>query len=187
MNVLILHGSYGKPFENWFPWLESQLSDLGIDCVVPTFPTPNYQCYSDWATLLDYYNRKGYLNNDTIVIGHSCGSIFAVKYIIDRNIHLKGIVTVSGYNNFKSGDSTMDALNETFYRPRNGINRITTLTDLRYSFYSDNDPFIPITTLEEFAHDIDAQMIMVSNAGHFNASSGFTTFEQLLDLLKSIN
>lgn len=186
MNVLILHGSYGKPFENWFPWLENQLSSLGIECIIPTFPTPKYQRYSDWAALLDYYYKKGYLNNNTIVIGHSCGAIFSVKYIIERNIHVKGIVTVSGYNNFKSGDETMDTLNGTFYRTRNGINRIEYLTDIRLSFYSDNDPFIPIDTLEEFAHDIHAQSIIVPNAGHFNASSGYTTFEKLLNILKDI-
>ena len=25
MNTIIVHGSYGKPFENWFPWLENEL------------------------------------------------------------------------------------------------------------------------------------------------------------------
>lgn len=187
MNILILHGSYGKPFENWFPWMENQLSELGIECIIPTFPTPNYQRYSDWATLLDYYNRKGYLNNETIIIGHSCGAIFAVKYIIDRNIHIKGVITISGYNNFKSGDSTMDALNGSFYRTRNGINKIESLTDLRISFYADNDPFIPIDTLKEFASDINAEPIIVPNAGHFNASSGYTSFEKLLEIIKNIH
>lgn len=26
MNILLVHGSYGKPFENWFPWLEDELA-----------------------------------------------------------------------------------------------------------------------------------------------------------------
>ena len=26
MNVFLVHGTFGKPFENWFPWLEEELS-----------------------------------------------------------------------------------------------------------------------------------------------------------------
>lgn len=26
MNIFLVHGSFGKPFENWFPWLEEELS-----------------------------------------------------------------------------------------------------------------------------------------------------------------
>ena len=28
MNIFLVHGSFGKPFENWFPWLEEELSFL---------------------------------------------------------------------------------------------------------------------------------------------------------------
>ena len=51
MNVFLVHGSFGKPFENWFPWLEEELANRNISCVIPSFPTPEHQNYSDWEQL----------------------------------------------------------------------------------------------------------------------------------------
>ena len=36
--VVIIHGSYGKPEENWFPWLAEEVRKLGHSATVPTFP-----------------------------------------------------------------------------------------------------------------------------------------------------
>ena len=41
MNIFLVHGSFGKPFENWFPWLEEELSKRDIVCTIPTFLLQN--------------------------------------------------------------------------------------------------------------------------------------------------
>jgi len=187
MNVIIVHGSFGKPFENWFPWAEQELSEKGIVCTIPTFPTPNYQNYDDWKMLLNYYYERGYINEESVLVGHSCGAAFIVKYLVDCNIRVKGIVTVSGYNNFCSGDDMMDGLNFSFYQSHDEINKITSLVERRVSFFSDNDPFIPLEKLEEFAEEINAEKMQISNAGHFNASAGYTAFEEVIKVLESFS
>ncbi|MFH0943316.1 MAG: hypothetical protein V1810_04035 [Candidatus Beckwithbacteria bacterium] len=40
MNVFIFHGTMGSPEANWFPWLERELKGLGLEVLVPRFPTP---------------------------------------------------------------------------------------------------------------------------------------------------
>lgn len=39
-NVIIIHGAYGNPEENWFPWLKKELEKLDCRVFVPKFPTP---------------------------------------------------------------------------------------------------------------------------------------------------
>jgi len=39
-NIFIIHGSYGYPEENWFPWLKKELKKLGDRVFVPQFPIP---------------------------------------------------------------------------------------------------------------------------------------------------
>ncbi|GAG44616.1 unnamed protein product, partial [marine sediment metagenome] len=35
MTTLIIHGTYGHPKENWFPWLKEELEILGEKVYVP--------------------------------------------------------------------------------------------------------------------------------------------------------
>ena len=40
-DYVIVHGSYGTPFENWFPWLFQRLSEAGKNVLAPQFPCGN--------------------------------------------------------------------------------------------------------------------------------------------------
>lgn len=182
MNVFLVHGSFGKPFENWFPWLENELTKRDIHCVIPTFPTPNHQNYNDWKLLMDYYCQLGMVNEDTVLIGHSCGSVFLVHYLITQKIKIKGLITVSGYNKFFSGDEVMDSLNESFYIDYPSLD-LSDYVKYIISFYGSDDPYIPQNHLSEFVNYIGGKEIIVQNAGHFNTSSGYTKFETILKQL----
>ena len=180
MNVFLVHGTMGKPFENWFPWLENKLAEKNISCNIPTFPTPEHQNYADWEKLMDYYCDLGVVNEDTVLIGHSCGSVFLVHYLLEHKIHVKGLICVSGYNNFISGFELMDKLNESFYMNAESID-MTPYADTVISFYGDNDPNIPQEFLNDFAASIGGEVNCVLNAGHFNASAGYLTCPAVLD------
>lgn len=186
MNVILLHGSLGHPFENWFPWLKKKLSDEKLECIVPTFPTPDKQEYAIWERLLDFYFDLGLINHETIIIGHSCGAAFAAKYIITKRIKLKGLISVAGYNNFFANDEFMDKLNCSFY---SDVDTLSTLNDLvkhRICFYSAQDPYIPINKLEEFANIIHAEHRLVLNGGHFNQSAGYLSFPELYNTIHAL-
>lgn len=185
MNIIIVHGSYGKPFENWFPWIENELSKQGITCIIPTFPTPLNQNYFTWEKIMDCYLDCGYITKDTILIGHSCGAAFITKYVALKNIQVKGIISISGYTNLFN-DEHMDRLNESFYFDKNEVLNIRENVKYRYSFYSLNDPFIPLDKLKEFANFIDSKELVEAEGGHFNLSAGYNKFEGLFDLLKNI-
>lgn len=185
MNVLIVHGSYGKPFENWFPWMEKKLEEKEISCLIPTFPTPAHQNYSAWSELLDYYVEKGFISDQTVVIGHSCGAAFIAKYFNEHDIKIKALITISGYNHFYSGDH-MDDLNGSFYFDADSTATVKANAPVRISYYSDNDPFIPVQKLTELASVIGAEPVLVCGAGHFNASAGYVTFEALLERILAL-
>lgn len=186
MNVFLVHGSYGKPFENWFPWLEKKLTEKNINCVIPSFPTPAHQNYNDWSKLLDYYVDMNIINNDTIIIGHSCGAICATRYICDKSINVKALITVSGYNNYVGNDAHIDGLNSTFYCDDVFLKSITKFANSRLSFISNNDPFISNEALTNFSRVINSKLVVINGAGHFNETAGYTEFQKILDYINSI-
>lgn len=185
MNVFIVHGSYGKPFENWFPWMEKELEKKDISCVIPTFPTPAHQNYDAWSELLDYYVEKGFITSETVMVGHSCGAVFISKYLNQNNLSVKALITVAGYNHFYSNNH-MDDLNGSFYFNEGDAASLRANIPVRISYYADNDPFIPQEKLVEFVCLIDAKAVLVKNAGHFNASAGYNEFQLLLDQILSL-
>ena len=184
-NVFLIHGSMGKPFENWFPWLERELSKRDIVCHIPTFPTPKNQTYENWAKLLDYYVDTNILNKNSILVGHSCGAVCMVKYLSEKKIIVPAIVSVSGYNGFISGNAFMDDLNRSFYFGNNTYCIIKQLAKTRISYIGEDDPFIPQSYLCEFASGIGGETIHVKNGGHFNLMAGYDSFASILsEILK---
>jgi predicted alpha/beta hydrolase family esterase len=50
-------------------------------------------------------------------------------------------------------------------------------------FYSDNDPYVRYEKEKEFADRISTEQVMLNNAGHINAETGFDTFEDIVSYL----
>ena len=80
INVIIIHGAYGHPEENWFGWLKNELQALGIACSVPQLPTPENQNIEQWMLA---FNKacKRIINFQTVFIGHSLGAVFALPLL----------------------------------------------------------------------------------------------------------
>ena len=80
-NVLILHGTFGSSQENWFPWLENELEKIGYQVFVPQFPSPPVvpSKISEWFDVFKEYEK--YLDEDTLIIGHSLGGIFTLRIL----------------------------------------------------------------------------------------------------------
>src|SRR3989338_7755510 len=78
--IFIIHGSYGNPKENWFPWLKKKLEAKGHTVFVPSFPTPQRQSLTQWMNVF----REGYLDKvdeDSILVGHSLGPAFILSVL----------------------------------------------------------------------------------------------------------
>ena len=94
-NIFIIHGTYGNPEENWFPWLKSELEELYCKVFVPKFPTPENQSLKNWLKVFEYY--KQYLNENSIVISHSLGPVFLLNVLEKLEKPIKTAFFVSGF------------------------------------------------------------------------------------------
>lgn len=181
-DAVIIHGSFGSPYENWFPWLYKTLTDDGKKVLVPHFPTPDEQNLNNWMKVMDSYNHL--IGENTIFIAHSIAPAFVIDYLIQNQKNVKGLIAIApfyGLINIKE----FDDINSTFFVNSLSLKDIKKYTSFVHCFYSDDDPYVPIELSETFVRETNATSLVISEGKHLNSGSGYTEFTQILDVINS--
>lgn len=101
-NAIILHGmpskeGYYEPNrecpsnEHWLPWLQHQLIIKDILAQTPEMPRPYDPDYQEWLNVFNQFT----INEDTILIGHSCGGGFLVRWLSENTIKVGKVILVA--------------------------------------------------------------------------------------------
>lgn len=179
MKSFIIHGAYGHPEENWFPWLKEKLEEQGHEVFVPKLPTPENQTLDQWMDVFSQYQ----VDKKTIFIGHSFGVPFVLSLL--ERFKVKACFLVAGFctlpeNQFKEVMRTF--VKDFDYQKIKGNCKIF------YVYHSDNDPYVALEKGEELAEKIGAKFTLIKGAGHFNEKAGYLQFHKLLaDIVKEIS
>ena len=189
--IFIIHGSYGNPQENWFPWLKMELERIGHRVFVPQFQIPEGENpkygghkLSLWFEILKQYEQ--HINKDTIFVGHSRGCIFIYKVLEQIQTPIYAAFLVGPWITrwaTPTGWSIVDSFHKDPFdweKMKNGARHIEV-------FQSTNDE-IPVIEGKEVAKNLDATLHIVENAGHFNVATDtkFKEFDLLLERIKKI-
>ena len=182
INIFIFHGTGGYPEENWFPWLKQRLEKLNCKVIVPKFPTPENQTLESWLKILKKYEE--FYNENTILIGHSLGGAFLLRVLENYNVQIKaafiiaapiGVLPIKNYEADKLflGNFSFD------------WEKIKSHCGKFFVFHSDNDPYVCLENGEILSKKLNTKLIFISNAGHFNKSAGYITFDKLFQKIKT--
>lgn len=173
-DYVIIHGSYGHPFENWEPWLFNVLSNNGKQVLAPQFPCIN-QNYDNWKRVFDSY--KPFIGEKTSFIGHSLGPAFIIDYLIDEKIKINNLYLAAPFYGF-IGIDDFDKVNRTFFKHRD-ISGVDKYFNKAVCLFSDNDPYVPISMSKEISEKLSARQVIIPQKGHLNASAGMIEFKEL--------
>lgn len=181
-NYFIIHGSFGNPFVNWFPWLRNYLETKEKVVYTPDFPTgKGYQTYTNWSGLLKVYLDAGLIHENTTIIAHSIAPVFVSKFLIENKIKVKKLVFVCGFNNYFGINEEYNMVNQSMYT--DDLAEIKKYCADIVCFYTNNDPYVKYDSEKEFADTITNHQVIISDGGHLNAESGYETFPKLLEYL----
>lgn len=89
--AIILHGmpseteyhdaqSDSQSNSHWLPWLQQQLCARDILAQTPEMPTPYAPDYGAWCDEFERY----VIDEDTILVGHSCGGGFLLRWLAEN-------------------------------------------------------------------------------------------------------
>lgn len=178
-NYLIVHGSFGSPFGNWFPYLRGELEKRELVVYTPDMPSGvGYQNYDNWSNVMKAYVDAGIINENTVIFAHSIAPVFVCKFLIENSIKVKRLVLVCGFNNYLGINDDYDAVNESMYL--DNLEEVKNYCNDIVCFYSDNDPYVTFDKEKEFADMIASTQVVIQNGGHLNSESGYDEFEELL-------
>lgn len=82
---------------HWFAWLQKRLLINGILTQTPEMPDPCTPDYEKWKKVFDQFK----IDENTILIGHSCGGGFIVKWLSENNIKVDKVYLVAPWINTK--------------------------------------------------------------------------------------
>ncbi len=175
--ALLIHGAFGSPEENWFPWLKEHLAAAGFKVIVPTFPTPENQNLITWEAIVEPYVAS--LNKDSIIVGHSLGVPFGLRVLELIKQPIAGFYAAAGFVELLKND-TFDAINHTFTQRRFNWKEINQKSCNFYVYHSQNDPYVSWGCAKNLAGYLNVEITEIPNGGHLNEGMGFTEFSQLL-------
>lgn len=179
--VFLIHGYNGIP--EIFKWLKEELEERKYQVIMPAFPSGEEIGFRKWIEILDLYKDK--FNTDTIVIAHSIGNSFILRYLEINDINIKLFIGLAGFcEKFKTdGRKYLNNAIEEFCNT-NEILKAKEKIEKIYSIYSNTDHIVPIDILESFAKKLSAESILLEKVGHMGSKSGIKHLPEVLEIIE---
>ncbi|MBG6237519.1 putative alpha/beta hydrolase family esterase [Mycetocola sp. CAN_C7] len=175
--IVVAHGYLASPDKHWFPWLVEQ---YGADVVhVPALPDPTEPQPAAWLETLAA--AIGEVDDDTVLVGHSLGTITTLRVLaaLPRPWTLGGLVIVAGFAEPLPNLPKLDP----FTVPSLDLEPIRANIRHRHVFGSDNDTTVAPPITAALARSLDAPLTIIPGGGHFVERQGCRAIAELLPVI----
>lgn len=184
MNCIIIHGcpsniekardpekrTYDK---HWIPWAKKKLIAGGINTETPLMPDPWEPDYNKFKEEFEKYE----VTEDTILIGHSCGCAFLVRWLGETKNKIRKLILVAPW---KIPDKN-DKFRKSFYE-YSIDKKIKERVKKIVFFTSDNEEIDGKKSLEIYHSSLKGKIIEIKSRGHYTFDDmGSEEFPELLE------
>lgn len=158
--VIIIHCWEGYPKYCWYPYVKHELEIRGYKVQVPYFPD-TLPLLSKWIEKIS--KAVGTPDEQTILIGHSLGSVAVLKYLqsLSQGQKIAAAILVSGFINPLGIRPLYN-----FFREPWDFKRIKSRASEFVLIASDNDPYIRPFHAGVMRANLNARVIW-KTGGHF--------------------
>lgn len=185
INVFILHSLNGDTLQFWGQDVKEYLNNKGISTFLPEFPIREKSSYVKFDKILSKYLKNGELNIDSIVIGHSIGVAYFLRFCREHDFIPKYFIAVApgavyNYPTTRT-DYTVKVKNQAYLREKDfefgkKLNNVYIL----YSDEADGNK----EKFTRFEKDFNAKSVYLKGYNHFD---GYHRIYKIPELLKLLN
>lgn len=186
MNCIIIHGCPRNEKKaadpkardhdkQWLSWTKNQLTQKNIPTKIPLMPEPwkpNYQKFKE-----EFEKLK--ITKDSVLIGHSCGCAFLVRWLGETNQKIKKLILVAPW---KIPDGPSQEKIDFYTHPINKLikNNVKEII----IFTSNNEEEDGKKSVEIFHKALGGKIIELKGRGHYlERDMGTTEFPELINTI----
>lgn len=172
--VYIVHGWDGTPEEPLFVWLDQELSKMDYLVFRLEMPNPETPIIEKWLEKLE---ENIFLNEETILVGHSIGCQAVIRFLEKKNEKISGLLLIAPWMELdlktieEEGEEVVNIAKPWMETPIN-FESVRNNSSKIISIFSDNDPYVKISQKDLFEKELNSEIIIENNMGHFDPSSG---------------
>lgn len=185
-NIFILHSLNGDTLKMWGKDVKGTFETRGIDVIMPEFPIRVESSYEKFENILEYYIDNGKLNSDSIVLAHSIGNAYFVRFCKEKEYEPKAYIAVAPGAVYEYPSNRTDYVVEVkkqAYVKEDVFEYMKNIKTDKYCLYSDEDD----KNLEKFTRfiaDTNSKGIYLKGYNHFD---GYHNIEKVPELIELIN
>ena len=159
--------------KHWLPWIQRQLILNKVLAQAIELPSPYQPVYKDWE---DFFNQFK-IDEDTMLIGHSCGAGFLVRWLSENKIKVGKVALIAPFL-----DPDHDEIQSDFF-DFDIDSELSERTRGTAIFYSTDDGQEILTSVSQIKErDTNVEIKEFTDKGHFVFGSMKT--EKFPELLK---
>lgn len=162
--------------KRWMNWLEKKLQEEGYNAKAPDMPQAWEPKYEDWKKIIETYP----ITHNSLLVGHSCGAAFLVRYLLDTKKKVKKLILVAPA---KIPENENDKRKELYnFELPADASRIAD----KIVIFTSNDFSHHLKSLEIYKEALHPKVIHLENKGHFLIyTMGTNEFPELLQEIVS--
>lgn len=183
LNCIVIHGcpsnvekamdpatrTYDK---HWIPWIKKELSQRGIKTETPLMPSPWEPDYNAFKKEFEKYS----VSENTILVGHSCGCAFLVRWLGESKQQIYKLILVAPW---KIPDKD-DKFRKAFYEYSIDETIKSRVKEI-VMFTADNEEGNGKKSLKIFHDALGGKIIELQGRGHYTIGDmGTEVFPELL-------
>ena len=189
MNVIIVHGAnssekaaYEGGVENtrhWFPWIRKELGKEDINFSNELYPKDWNPNYNEWKEIFE----KNEINENTILVAHSLGCGFVLRWLAETKKKVKKVILVAPYVlDSPKSPGLAEMVNFEFDSSLNNLWKELIV------FSSEDDGSYILKSAKEINSKLNSKHFSFKDKGHFTKGDlGREEFPELLEEILKTN